>query len=204
MLGINPDRLDIIITQLVRLIEKGKEVRMSKRKGEYVTLEELVDKVGLDIARFFFLMYSADRHMDFDLGLAKEKSEKNPVYYVQYAYARINSILKKAKLPAYAKASAGKQNSKLNLLSHPSELGLIKELIKLPEIVEDIAKDYQVQRLPHYALDVAAAFHRFYTDCRVLGDYKDLENARLALVLATKIVLENILDLMGISKPKKM
>ena len=90
------------------------------------------------------------------------------------------------------------------MLVHPSELELIKELIKSPEIIEDIAKDYQVQRLPHYAIDVATAFHRFYTDCKVLGDYKALENARLALVWATKIVLENILDLMGISKPKKM
>ena len=190
-------KLDIILHQFVTILEKGKKKRMSKRKGVFVTLDELLDEVGSDVIRFFFLMYSANRHMDFDLGLAKEKSEKNPVYYVQYAYARINSILRKA-------AKYELRNTKYNLLVHPSELGLIKELIKLPEIVEDIAKDYQVQRLPHYALDVATAFHKFYTDCKVLGDYKDLEKARLSLVLATKIVLENILDLMGISKPKKM
>jgi arginyl-tRNA synthetase len=189
-------KLDIIIHQFVTISEKGKRVRMSKRRGTFVTLEELLNMVGSDVVRFFFLMYSADRHMDFDLTLAKEKSEKNPVYYIQYAYARINSILKKSKSKVL--------NPKFNLLSHPSELGLIKELIKLPEIIEDTVKDYQVQRLPHYALDVATAFHKFYTDCKVLGDYKDMEKARLSLVLATKIVLENILDLMGISKPKKM
>ena len=197
MLGINPDKLDIIITQLVRLVEKGKEVRMSKRKGDYITLEELISMVGLDVARFFFLMYSADRHMNFDLGLAKEKSEKNPVYYVQYAHARICSILRKSKLqnPNY---------SKLNLLVHSSELNLIKKLIKLPAIIEDTAKDYQVQRLPHYAINLATVFHRFYTDCQVLGEEKDLEKARLALILATKITLKNTLDLMGISAPEKM
>jgi arginyl-tRNA synthetase len=197
MIGIKPEKLDVVIMQLVRLIEKGKEVKMSKRKGEFISLEELVDRVGLDVARFFFLMYSANRHMDFDLGLAKEKSEKNPVYYIQYAYARINSILRKAK----TKKPIVKN---LSLLKHSSELELIKELIKLPEIVEDTANDYQVQKLPHYAVELAAAFHKFYTECRVLGEEKKLEKARLALALAAKIVLENILDLMGISKPKKM
>ena len=197
MLGINPDKLDIIITQLVRLVEKGKEVKMSKRKGEYVTLEELIDKVSLDVARFFFLMYSADRHMNFNLDLAKEKSEKNPVYYVQYAHARICSILRKA-------TSHKLQATSLSLLTHPNELALIKELIKLPEIIEDTAKDYQVQRLPHYAINLATAFHRFYTDCQVLGVKKDLENARLTLILVTKTVLKNTLDLMGINAPEKM
>ena len=189
-------KLDIILHQFITILEKGKKKRMSKRKGIFVTLDELLDVVGSDVIKFFFLMYSANRHMDFDLTLAKEKSEKNPVYYVQYAYARINSILKKAKVQG--------SSARLNLLVHPSELALIKQLIKLPEIVEDIVQDYQVQQLPHYALDVAAAFHRFYTDCKVLGEYKDMEKARLSLVLATKIVLENVLDLMGISKPKKM
>jgi len=197
MLGIKPDKLDIIITQLVRLIEKGREVKMSKRKGEYITLEELINEVGLDVARFFFLMYSADRHMNFDLTLAKEKSEKNPVYYVQYAHARICSILRKAK-------SYKIRATKYELLNHAPELNLIKELIKLPEIVEDTAKDYQVQRLPHYAMGLATAFHKFYTDCQVLGGNKELEKARLALILATKIVLKNILDLMGITAPEKM
>jgi arginyl-tRNA synthetase len=190
-------KLDILIYQFINILEKGKKIRMSKRQGTFIAMDELLKEVGSDVVRFFFLMYSANRHMDFDLALAKEKSEKNPVFYVQYAYARINSILKKSKNQ--------KPNIKsLSLLVHPSELELIKELIKLPEIVEDTVKDYQVQRLPHYAMDVAAVFHRFYTDCKVLGDYKALENARLALVWATKIVLENVLDLMGVTKPEKM
>ncbi len=197
MLGISPEKLDIIITQLVRLVEKGKEVRMSKRKGKYVTLEGLVNETGLDTARFFFLMHSAGRHMDFDLALAKEKSEKNPVYYVQYAHARICSILRKAK-------NRELKTVNYKLLTHPSELELIKELIKLPEIVEDAAKDYQIQRLPYYAMDLATAFHKFYTECRVLDEDKELQKTRLALISAAKIVLKNTLDLMGISAPEKM
>jgi arginyl-tRNA synthetase len=142
-------------------------------------------------------MYSANSHMNFDLDLAKEKSEKNPVYYVQYAHARICSILRKAK-------KYETQATKYELLSHPSELDLIKELIKLPEVVEDIAKDYQTQRLPQYAINLATVFHKFYTNCQVLGEEKDLEKARLALICATKIVLKNTLDLTGIDALKKM
>ena len=189
-------KLEILLTQFISIIEKGQKIKMSKRLGTFIPMDELLDAVGSDAVRFFFLMHSADRHMDFDLDLAKEKSEKNPVYYVQYAYARINSILRKAK--------SHFSSEKLNLLNHSSENQLIKYLIKLPEIIEDTAQDYQVQRLPNYAIELATVFHRFYTDCRILGEEKNLEKARLALIMATKIVLENILDLMGISKPEKM
>jgi len=190
-------KLEIILHQFITVLEKGKKVRMSKRKGIFVTTNELLRMVGRDVVRFFFLMYSANRHVDFNLDLAREKSEKNPVYYVQYAYARINSILKKTK-------NTKVKDINLSLLSDPTELDLIKELIKFPEIIEDIVNDYQVQRLPNYAIGLATAFHRFYTECRVLGGNKDLEKNRLALILATKIVLENVLNLMGVSKPKKM
>lgn len=190
-------KLDIIIHQFITILEKGKKVRMSKRQGVFVTVDELLEEVGVDVLRFFFLMYSANHHMDFDLTLAREKSEKNPVYYVQYAHARICSILRKCK-------NREPRTVNHELLTDPSELDLIKELIKLPEIVEDTAKDYQVQRLPHYAMNLAAVFHKFYTDCRVLGEDKDLEEARLALILATKIALKNTLDLMGIKAPEKM
>jgi arginyl-tRNA synthetase len=200
-LGYSKDNLKIIITQLVRLIKKGKEIKMSKRAGIYITLDELIDEVGLDIARFFFLTRSLDAHLNFDLELAKEKSEKNPVYYVQYAYARICSILRKRK----NKNKLSKTTIKnLKLLNQPSELNLIKQLIKLPEIIEDVSRDYQVQRLPQYATDLAAAFHRFYKNCKVLDEGKKIEEARLSLALSTKIVLKNILDLMGISAPEKM
>ncbi len=184
--------LDILISQVVRL-KKGK---ISKREGRIITLERLIGEVGLDAARFFYLMKSLDTQMEFDTELAKERSQKSPVYYVQYAHARICSILRKAKLV--------KEKPQLGLLEHDSELKLIKQLIRLPEIVEDTAKDYQVQRLPQYAIDLATAFHQFYRDCKVLSKVEGLQNVRLSLVSATKIVLKNTLDLMGISAPEKM
>ncbi len=195
-LGYKKEQLDIIIIQLVRLIQDGKEVRMSKRTGTYVTLDELIDEVGLDVARYFFLTRSADTHLNFDLALAKTQSENNPVYYIQYAYARICSILRKAKMKEAEPLS--------NLLEHPTELKLIRQLMRLPEIIEDTAKDYQIQRLPQYALDLATVFHQFYRDCHVISEDKNLTQARLSLVLATKIVLNNALSLMGISAPEKM
>lgn len=188
---------DILISQLVRL--KGGKI--SKRKGEIVTLEWLIDEVGLDATRFFYLTKSLDTQMEFDVSLAKEKSSKSPVYYIQYAQARICSILRKLKI----------QNSKLKtktknlkLLNHSSELDLIKQLIRFPEIIEDIAKDYQVQRLPRYATDLATTFHQFYRDCKVITQDENLKEARSGLILATKIVLKNTLELMGISAPEKM
>jgi len=189
--------LDILISQVVRL----KHGKMSKRKGEIVALEDLIDEVGLDAARFMYLTKSLDTQMEFDLELAKEQSEKNPVYYVQYAHARICSIMKKCKMQN-ANIKITIQNAKL--LNHPSELALIKQLIRLPEVVEDTARDYQIQRLPQYATDLAAAFHQFYRDCKVLTEGRPLQEARLALLSATKVVLKNTLSLMGISAPEKM
>jgi arginyl-tRNA synthetase len=193
-----PGELEIIIMQLVRLFQGGQEVKMSKRLGTYVTLDELLDEIPLDVARFFFLMYSPDTHMDFNLDLAKEESDKNPVYYVQYAYARISSILAKAQ-------NIKHKTQNLNLLKEPAELALIKQLIRLPEIIEDTARDFQVQRLPQFALELVRSFHKFYEECRVIDEKNpELTQARLALVEATRIVLKNTLDLMGISAPEKM
>jgi arginyl-tRNA synthetase len=194
-LGFNKNNIRFMIMQMVQLLKEGKEMRMSKRTGTYVVLKELVDEVGLDVARYFFLMRAPESHLIFNLDLAKEQSDKNPVFYIQYAYARICSILRKVKI-------AGKHN--LELLTHDSEMSLIKQLIKFPEVVEDTAKDYQVQRLPRYATELAESFHAFYRDCRVITEDKSLQEARLALVLATKNVLKNTLDLMGISAPEKM
>jgi len=202
-LGFEKENIKAIVMQLVRLFKNGKEVKMSKRAGVYVTLDELLDEVGSDVTRFFFLLRNPDSHLNFDLNLAKEQSEKNPVYYIQYAYARIHSILANSKLKAQSsKLQLKTQN--LKLLNHSSELGLIKQLIRLPEIVEDIAKDYQVQRLPQYALDLADSFHQFYENCRVISEDKDLTSARLALAVATRIVLENTFKLMGITAPERM
>jgi len=196
-LGFNKENIRIVIMQLVRLIQQGKEAKMAKRTGIYVTLDELIDEVGLDAARFFFLTRSPDTHLNFDLDLAKEQSEKNPVYYVQYAHARICSIMRKF-------GNSKSQNPDYKHINHPSELRLIKQLIRLPEVVEDISEDYQVQRLPQYAMDLATTFHKFYQDCRVVSDDKELSEARSSLVLAAKIVLKNTLDLMGVSVPEKM
>jgi len=200
-------KLDIILLQFVTLFKGGKELRMSKRAGVYVTMDELLKMVGRDVARFFFLQKSGSTHLNFDVDLAKEQSAKNPVYYIQYAYARIHSILAKSQLPSTNFQSISKSQfskPKLKLLIHPSELALIKQLIRLPEVIEDTTKDYQVQRLPQYALDLATSLHQFYRDCRVISKDKDLTQARLALVLATKTILKNVLDLMGITAPEKM
>lgn len=197
VLGIEPERLKIIITQLVRLVEGGKEVRMSKRKGDFVTLDELIGEVGRDAARFFFLMHSPGNHMDFDLALAKERSQKNPVYYVQYAYVRCVGILRRSR--------SKKSKSKLDLLNTSEDLILMRSLVRLPEVLEDTARDYQVHRLTRYAMDLARAFHNFYEKERILGEEnKDLARARLVLVSATKIVLENLFGILGISAPKRM
>jgi len=201
-LKIPEDKLAVIVMQLVRLIENGREIKMSKRAGAYVTLDELIDEVGGDVAKFFFLMSSPDAHMDFDLTLAKEKSEKNPVYYVQYAHARICSILKKSKIEKHTKYQI--PNTKYQLLNHSSELALLKELDYFPELVYDIARNYEVHRLTHYAIGLAKLFHAFYRDCRVVGEEKNLMEARLGLILATQIVLKNLLDLIGVSAPEKM
>ncbi|XOA42643.1 MAG: arginine--tRNA ligase [Candidatus Nealsonbacteria bacterium] len=200
-LGYKKEQVKIIIMQMVKLFKGGKEIRMSKRTGTYVVLDELIDEVGLDAARFFFLERNPESHLNFDLSLAKEQSEKNPVYYVQYAHARICSIMRKLKVKSLKLKI---KNQDLKLLSHPSELALIKQLIRFPEIIEDTAKDYQVQRIPQYAVELASVFHRFYRDCKVIVEDDDLKKARISLIKATKIVLKNTLDLMGISAPEKM
>jgi len=193
-------KLEIILHQFITLLEKGEKKKMSKRKGVYVTMDELLKEVGLDIVRFFFLQKSTNTHLNFDLDLAKQQSEKNPVYYIQYAHARICSILRKCGKSEIRNA----KTENLKLLDHPSELELIKQLIRLPEIIWDTVKDYQVQRLPQYAVDLATVFHQFYRDCRVLTEARPLQEARIGLILATRIVLENTLNLMGISAPEKM
>ncbi|MEA3293293.1 MAG: arginine--tRNA ligase, partial [Patescibacteria group bacterium] len=170
---------EIILHQFVTFLEKGEKMKMSKRKGKYLTMDELLDQINPDIIRFFFLKTSINTHLNFDLDLAKEQSEKNPVFYIQYAYARICAMLRKCKTQN-AKGKNTIQN--LKLLEDASELNLIKELIRFPEIIENTAIDYQVQRLPNYALELVSAFHKFYEECRVLTDDKKLAQARLGLV----------------------
>lgn len=196
-LGFDENSIDVLVLQLVRLFEKGKEVRMSKRTGLYVTIDELIEEVGLDVARFFFLQRSLNTHFNFDMDLAKEKSDKNPVFRIQYAYARINSIFNKSSIK-------NPRPKNLELLKEPSELDLIKNVIRLSEIIEETAKDYQLQRLPNYANELAESFHKFYENCKVISEDKKLTEARLSLIFATRIVLKNTLELMGITAPEKM
>lgn len=195
MLGYKGE-FEVLISQIVNL--KGGE-KMSKRRGNIVYLEDLVNEIGLDIARYFYISKSLSSQMEFDLKLAKEQSEKNPVYYIQYAYVRAQSVIKKSK-----KARLRLNLKNLKLLNHKSEFNLIKELIKFPEIIEDTVGDYQLHRLTEYARDLASNFNQFYRDCKVLDKEKGLAEARLSLVFATKIVLSNLLSLMGISRPEKM
>lgn len=202
MLGFGGD-LDILIVQMVAIKEGGERMKLSKRKGKIITLESLIDEVGLDSARFFYLMKSLDTQMELDLDLMKKQSSENPVFYVQYAHARIASILNRFdELFDVRRQTIAK--SHLELLTTESELDLIKEILKFPEIIDEISRDYQVHKLAHYAVSLADKFHHFYHECRVITDDELLTQARLALIMAVKITLKNALDLLGVSTPDKM
>ena len=198
-LDVDPDRLTIIIYQLVTLKRGAETVRLSKRAGEIITLREVIDEVGPDAVRFNFVSRAADSHMDFDLELAKRQSAENPVYYVQYAHARIAGILAQA-ADRIEDWSAGD----VSLLTHEAELALIRRMLRLPELVESIAISLEPHQLPYYAIDLATAFHDFYEKCRVLSDDDALSMARLKLVSAAKLALARALSLMGMSAPERM
>jgi arginyl-tRNA synthetase len=200
-LGYNPDQLQVVLMQLVRLFSGGEILRMSKRTGQYVTLSELMEEVGRDAARYFFVMRSADSHLDFDLDLAKSESAENPVYYVQYAHARICSILRQAK-----EAGVSELPTKVDyeLLTESSELELLRKIADFPEVVAGAALALEPHRLTRYASELAGLFHSFYTNCRVLNIEANLMAARLALVHTVKITLANLLHLIGVSSPERM
>jgi len=198
-LGINPEELKVIISQMVTL-RRGRElVRISKRSGDIVTLRELVEEVGADVCRFFFLSRSADSQMDFDLELAKKHSADNPVYYVQYAHARIASILRLAQ-----QRGISYEDGDTSLLTTEPELTLIRKMLLLPELVETIANTLEPHHLTYYAQDLATVFHSFYKQCRVVSQNEALTKARLKLVEAAKIVLSRTLHLMGMTAPERM
>lgn len=200
-LGYDPARLEVIIGQLVNLYRNGEPVRMSKRTGEMVTFEELMNEVGPDVARYLFLTRSTDSAVDFDIELAKKQSQDNPVYYVQYAHARICSILKYAESRG---TNRGKPGEAIPTLTEEPELDLVKQLLSLRETIEDAAALRAPYKLTKYAEETAAAFHYFYAKCRVVSDDKELTNARLNLVECTQIVLRNTLSLIGVSAPESM
>ncbi|MBI2024153.1 arginine--tRNA ligase [Candidatus Giovannonibacteria bacterium] len=191
-IGVDQNQLTIIIMQLVRLISGGKEVRMSKRAGEFVTMDDLIEDVGVDVARWFFLERSPNTHMDFDLDLAKERSEKNPVFYVQYAHTRMASILSKSNLDTRFPSA----------FKHASERALAMKILRLPELLADVSRDFQVQRLTTYAYELAQIFSAFYRDVKVIGSEREAE--LLYLVSKTKETLADALTILGISLPEKM
>jgi len=207
----HPGQLELIIGQLVNLFRNGEVVRMSKRTGEMVTFEDLLDEVGADAARYFFLRRSTDQALDFDIGLAKQQSSDNPVYYVQYAHARICSILRKAADAPDAEdmselvAALVPADADLSLLSEAAELALFRKLAEFAEVVDAAAAQRAPHKVTRYAEELAASFHQFYTLCRVVDpDAPALSTARLAVVDATRIVLELALGLLGVAAPRRM
>ncbi|HHE65646.1 MAG TPA: arginine--tRNA ligase [Bacteroidetes bacterium] len=189
-------QLDLVLSQLVRLIKNGQEVKMSKRAGNFVTLEEVVDEAGIDAARFFFLMHDYNTHMDFDMNLAKKRTKDNPVFYVQYAHARICSIMRRAKELEIIPAKRGEE-------IESGEAELIKKLMKWPELIINVAESYQVNKLTTYSSELATSFHEFYTNYKVIQG-KKVDQRRLNIIKATQIVLKNVLTSMGISAPERM
>ena len=201
-MDIDPDRLTIMISQMVTLKRGDETVRASKRTGDFITLRELVDEVGADACRYNFLARTPNTQMDFDLELAKKEGMDNPVYYLQYGYSRIASILNNAR-ERNIDWSAGD----VSLLQHPAELALIRKLLVLPELVESMARNLEPHHLPHYTLELATAFHSFYENCRVLSSKPadhDIMLARLKLTEASQVTVARCLSLMGMTAPERM
>ena len=201
-LDLDPERLTVLISQMVTLKRGADVVRASKRAGEFVTLRELVDEVGVDACRYFFLARTPSTQMEFDLELAKEESSENPVYYIQYAHARNAGILNLAR-----QRNIDWSQGDVTLLNDPSELNLIRAMLRLPELVEHLASTLEPHHLPHYAMELATAFHWFYENCRVVSakpEDSQITLARLKLVESAQIVFRRALELMGMSAPERM
>jgi len=200
MLGYDPDKLKILFLQMVSLFRSGEAVKMSKRAGTAIPLRELMEEVGTDAARYFFLMRSTESQLDFDLDLAKSQSADNPVYYIQYAHARICSIFRQAK-EAGLKLEG---ELKFSLMTSAAEIDLINKIFEYPAEVEKAAAEYAPQRIARYVYDLASTFSSFYRDCRILGVDEDLAVARLALIKITQHTIQHALNLLGVSAPERM
>jgi arginyl-tRNA synthetase len=196
---------DILVHQFVRVVKDGKEVRMSKRTGNYILVDDLLKAVGRDVYRFFMLQYAPESHLTFDFELAKKQSKENPVYYLQYATARIAGILRKTEKMSDTSTHAIASNGEHLTYHDQFELALIKELIKFPDLISEISHSLEVHHLPHYGIALAKKFHQFYKNCPVIkAENEEIKNSRIALIKATQIVLKNTLNLLGISAPEKM
>jgi len=199
-IGIDSSKLEIVIMQLVRLMRNGEVARMSKRTGKMITMNDLIDEIGCDAARFFFNLRQAGSHLDFDLDLAIAQNSDNPVFYVQYAHARICSIIRTLDAEGITLSA----DADLKLLTDPAEAALIEKLISLPDEINQVAETLEPSRLTRYVLDLAALFHSFYNSCKVNCDDAALTQARLALVHATRTVIRNVFDILKITAPEKM
>jgi len=199
VLGYDPSKVDVLVYQFVTLVQDDKPYKMSTRKANFVTLDELMDDVGEDVTRFFFLMRSPNTHLEFDVAKAKETGEKNPVFYLQYAHARIQSILRKK-----AELSEEADEHKLELLTHPSEITLIKKLLGFPDVIVLSARHLEPHRVITYLNELASDFTSFYHDCRIIGEEQELMDARAELAKATAQVLANGLGILGITAPDRM
>ena len=199
-LGYDPEQLEVLILQMVSLYRNGELVKMSKRTGQSVTLNELIEEVGTDAARFFFAMRSIDSQLDFDLTLATEKSNENPVYYIQYAHARICSIMRQLAEENIAEAAT----ADYTLLTDATELELIKKLGEYEEMLELAAQERAVHRVAHYVHDLAGLFHSFYNQCRILGVDPEVQQARIKLVKAARHTIKHALGILGVSAPERM
>lgn len=200
-LGVDASKLDIVIMQMVMLVRNGETVKLSKRSGKAITLSTLLDEVPIDAARFFFNLRDPNTHLEFDLELAIEESSNNPVFYVQYAHARISSILRRME-----EEGTGYRNipvSELNF-NHPAELALIRHIAALPNCINEAAKDYNPSKITKYLCDLAQLFHKFYDNCKIKGEEENILQSRLSLCVATKTVFKNLLDLLKVDAPEKM
>lgn len=198
-LGYDEEKVKVVIHQFVTIMEKGEVVKMSTRKANFITLDELVEEVGADVVRYFFNMRSVSSHLNFDIDLAKKHSEENPVFYLQYAHARISSILK---MTQEQDLTACYDN--LKLLTSEEEQSLIKKLYEFNRSILYSAENFEIHKIANYLEELAAQFHKFYTHCRIIGSEKELAEARIALCVAVKIVIKNGLAILGVSAPDKM
>jgi arginyl-tRNA synthetase len=199
--GYPVEKFSVIIAQQVNLLEAGEKVKMSKREGKFVTMDELLDQVGSDAARFFFVMRSANSHLDFDIEVAKKQTEENPVFYIQYAHARIFSLLKKC---ADNNLTPSQKSVDLECLDDPESLLLLKEIMEYPQWVLESGKSFEPHRLVVYLQTLAADFHVFYAKHRILDAAPNVAKARLALAVGVKTILRNGLGLLGVSVPDQM
>ena len=199
-LGFKTDHIKVLLYQFVTLIQNGEKIKMSTRQANFITLDQLIEELGSDVVRYFFVMRSMNSHLDFDLDMAKDQSEKNPVFYLQYAYARICNIIKQAEKE---KLNRNKFYN-LRLLSHEDEIIMLKHMVRFPEAIDIAYENLEPQYIANYLQQLASFFHKFYSHCKVITNDADLTNTRIQLIKAVKIILSNGFNILGISSPERM